>query len=148
MQGGRLADDDSNREEDESNEGAEPPPGEEQQVKLTALSKQDDAIKEEPLSPPIRYDEWDYVIGRERSSWCTLLEKPAPEGDPHAIEEILDRNQDLVNRVKYLVKAGQVELPLKFKKRLERDRPDLDACINATILLRTDVSPDPHVHTI
>jgi nitric oxide reductase NorD protein len=148
MQGARLADDDTNTGEDDGDEGMEPPPREEEQVKLTAPSKQDEGIKEEPLSPPIRYDEWDYVIGRERPSWCTLLEKPASEGDPHAIEEILERNQDLVNRVKYLVKAVQVQRPIRLKKRLEGDRLDLDACINATIDLRTGIAPDPRVHAI
>ena len=146
MQGARLADDDTG--EEEGDEQAEPPPGEEEQVKLTAPSKQDEAIHEEPLSPPIRYDEWDYVIGRERPSWCTLLERPAPEGDPHAIEDILERNQDLVNRVKYLVKAVQVQRPIRLKKRLEGDRLDLDACINAVIDLRTGIAPDPRVHAI
>jgi nitric oxide reductase activation protein len=148
MQGARLADDDSNTGEEEGDEGAEPLPGEEERVVLTAASKQDEAIKEEPLSPPIRYDEWDYVIGRERPSWCTLLEKPAPEGDSHAIQEILDRNQDLVNRVKYLVKAVQVQRPIRLKRRLEGDRLDLDACVKASIDLRAGISPDPRVHAI
>ena len=148
MQGARLADDDSNSGEDEGDEKSEPPPREEEQVKLTAPSRRDEVIKEEPLSPPIRYDEWDYVIGRERPSWCTLLEKPATEGDPRAIEEILERNQDLVNRVKYLVRAVQIQRPVRLKKRLEGDRLDLDACINAIIDLRTGVPPDPRVHAI
>jgi nitric oxide reductase NorD protein len=148
MQGARLADDDTNTAEDEGDEQSEPPPVEEQQVKLTAPSRRDEALTEEPLSPPIRYDEWDYMIGRERPSWCTLLEKPATEGDPHAIEDILDRNQDLVNRVKYLVKAVQVQRPVRLKKRLDGDRLDLDACINATIDLRTGIALDPRVHAI
>ncbi|MEO8159627.1 MAG: VWA domain-containing protein [Betaproteobacteria bacterium] len=148
MQGARLADDDSNTGEDEGDQQSEPPPLEEEQVKLSAPARKDDALKEEALSPPIRYDEWDYVIGRERPSWCTLLEKPAAEGDPHAIDDILDRNQDLVNRVKHLVKAVQVQRPLRLKKRLEGDRLDLDACINATIDLRSGIAPDPRVHAI
>ena len=146
MQGARLADDDTNSGEDEDDKGAEPPPRDDEQVKLTAPSTAHEAIKEEPLSPPIRYDEWDYVIGRERPSWCTLLEKPAPEGDPRMIEEILERNRDLVNRVKVLVKAVQVQRPIRLRKRLEGDRLDLDACINATIDLRAGIAPDPRVH--
>ncbi len=148
MQGARLSDDESNTGEEEGDQGPEPPPQEEEQVKLTAPSRHDEALKEEPLSPPIRYDEWDYIIGRERQAWCTLLEKPAPEGDPRAVEAILDRNQDLVNRVKYLVKAVQVQRPIRLKKRLEGDRLDLDACINATIDLRMRIPPDPRVHAM
>jgi nitric oxide reductase NorD protein len=148
MQGARLADDDSNTGEDERDEGAEPLPREEEQVRLAGASKRDEAVREEPLSPPIRYDEWDYVIGRERPSWCTLLEKPALEGDPRAIDEILERHEDLVNHVKYLVKAVQVQRPVRLKKQLEGDRLDLDACIDATIDLRSRIPPDPRVHAI
>ena len=37
---------------------------------------------------------------------------------------------------------------MRLKKRLEGDRLDLDACINATIDLRIRVPPDPRVHAI
>ncbi len=146
-QGARLADGEKGPEREEEEE-SEPPPGEEEKVKLTAPSKHNEQLKEEPLSPPMRYDEWDYLIGRDRPAWCTLLEKPAEEGDAHDIAEILDRNEDLVNRVKVLVKAVQVQRPVRLRRRLEGDRLDLDACINATIDLRTGVPPDPRVHAI
>jgi hypothetical protein len=147
MQGARLSDGEKgpDREEQERT-GAQAE--EEEKVRMTAPSKAVEALKEEPLSPPMRYDEWDYLIGRERPAWCTLLEKAAVEGDPKQVEAILDRNQDLVNRVKYLVKAVQVQRPVRLKKRLDGDRLDLDACINATIDLRTQVPPDPRVHAI
>lgn len=147
MQGARLADGEKGPEREEEQE-SEPPPGEEEQVKLTAPSKHNEDLKEEPLSPPIRYDEWDYLIGRERPLWCTVLEKPAAEGDPHNVEDILARNHDLVNRVEHLVKAVQVRRPKRLNKRLDGDRLDLDACINAIIDLRTGVPPDPRVHAI
>lgn len=147
MQGARLADAEKgpDREEDER---TQPQAQEDEKVKLSAPTRFSEALKEEPLSPPMRYDEWDYLIGRERPAWCTLLEKAASEGDPHQIEEILERNQDLVNRVKYLVKAVQVQRPIRLKKRLEGDRLDLDASINAMIDLRTKIPPDPRVHAI
>lgn len=147
MQGARLADGEKGPEREEEQE-AEPPPGEEEQVRLTSPSKLDESMREEPLSPPMRYDEWDYLIGRERPSWCTLLEKPAAEGDAGGVEDILARNNDLVNRVEHLVKAVQVQRPKRLNRRLDGDRLDLDACINATIDLRTGVPPDPRVHAI
>jgi len=85
---------------------------------------------------------------RERPAWCTLLEKPTDEGNPHDIDDILARNHDLVNRVKYLVKAIQVQRPVRLKRRLDGDRLDVDACIDASIDLRTGISPDPRVHAI
>lgn len=145
MQGAKLADGEKRPDREEREQG-EAEASEEEQVRLTAPTEAIETLKEEPLSPPIRYDEWDYLIGRERPAWCTLLEKSAAEGDPRQVDDILDRNQDLVNRVKYLVKAVQVQRPVRLKKRLEGDRLDLDACINATIDLRTKVRPDPRVH--
>jgi len=146
-QGARLADGEKGPEREEEEE-SQPPPGEEEGVKLTVPSRHDEQLREEPLSPPMRYDEWDYLIGRERPAWCTLLEKPAEEGNAHDIADILDRNEDLVNRVKVLVKAVQIQRPVRLRRRLDGDRLDLDACINATIDLRTGVPPDPRVHAI
>jgi nitric oxide reductase activation protein len=123
------------------------PEGREDKVRLSAPLRQQDA-PEEALSPPIRYDEWDYLIGRDRPAWCTLLEKPAVEGDAHRIDQVLERNHDLVNRVKYLVRAVQVHRPVRLRRRLEGDRLDLDACIRATIDLRSSLPPDPRVHAV
>src|SRR6266404_4041326 len=147
MQGARLTDGEKGPEREED-ERPQPQAQEEEKVRLSAPSRFSEALKEEPLSPPMRYDEWDYLIGRERPAWCTLLEKSPPEGNPHQIEEILERNHDLVNRVKYLVKAVQVQRPVRLNKRLEGDRLDLDACISATMDLRTRIPPDPRVHAI
>ena len=148
MQGARLSDGDKGPEQEQEEEEEETSAGEEEKVKLAASSKHSEVIRDEPLSPPIRYDEWDYLIGRERPAWCTLLEKPTDEGNPNDIDDILERNHDLVNRVKYLVKAVQVQRPVRLKRRLDGDRLDVDACIDASIDLRTGISPDPRVHAI
>ena len=93
-----------------------------------------------------RYDEWDYAIGMDRPAWCTLLEKDAPRGDPRAIEEVLRRNADTVNRLTSLIKAVQIQRPQHLKKQLEGDRLDIDACIDAMVDLRSGRVPDPRVH--
>lgn len=147
MQGARSSDGDKGPEQEQEEE-EETSASEEEKVKLAASSKHVEEIREEPLSPPIRYGEWDYLIGRERPAWCTLLEKPADEGNPHDIDDILERNHDLVNRVKCLVKAVQVQRPVRLKRRLDGDRLDIEACIDATIDLRTGIAPDPRVHAI
>jgi nitric oxide reductase activation protein len=148
MQGARLSTGEQESDQEELEEEQDAPTPQEQQVKLTAPTKFDLEIEEEPLSPPMRYDEWDYLIGRDRPAWCTVLEKRPEERDAHDIEDILARNEALLNRIKALVKAVQVERPKMLRKRLEGDRLDLDACINATIELRVGVPPDPRVHSI
>jgi nitric oxide reductase activation protein len=105
-----------------------------------------DAAAFEALAQPYLYDEWDYLIGLDRPGWCTLLEKPAEIGDARAIDEVLRRNEDTLNRLTSLIKAVQVQRPQRLRKQLEGDRLDLDACIDATIDLRTGRTPDPRVH--
>jgi len=143
VQSARLTEgEDAKREREEEEQSGS---SREEQVKLVAPVEHVE-LREEPLSPPRLYDEWDYLIGRERSEWCTLVEKAADEGDADEIDEILTRHHNLVDRIKYLVKAVQVERPVRLRKRLEGERLDLDACIDATIDMRTGIPPDPRVH--
>ena len=97
------------------------------------------------LSHRYRYDEWDYLIGMDRPAWCTLLEKVAPKGDPRTIEEVLRRNEDTVNRLTSMIKAVQIQRPVRLKKQLEGDRLDIDACIGAMVDMRSGRVPDPRV---
>ncbi len=143
MQAARLSEGDSGPEQEREEQACA---GEEEKAKLATSANRAQEVREEPLSPPMRYDEWDYLIGRERPAWCTLLEKPAEVGNPQDIADILERNRDLVKRVKGLVKAIQVRRPLRLKRRLDGDRLDIEACIDASIDLRTGIAPDPRVH--
>ena len=119
---------------------------EEEGAQTEAGSAQDQAALEEALAQPYYYDEWDYAIGLDRPSWCTVLEKRSRLGDAHTIDEILLRNQDTVNRLTNLIKAAQVERPLRLRRQLEGDKLDLDASIRATVDLRSGRAPDPRVH--
>ncbi|MEO8630259.1 MAG: VWA domain-containing protein [Betaproteobacteria bacterium] len=93
-----------------------------------------------------RYDEWDYAINLERPDWCTVIEKAGRLGDPRSIDEILSRNRDTVDRLTTLIKAAQIQRPIRLRKQLEGDKLDLDACISATIDLRSGRTPDPRIH--
>ncbi len=116
----------------------------------TARPEQADASEiaaiEAALLQPYVYDEWDYLVGIDRPSWCTLIEKRSPPGDPRAIDEVLLRNDETVRRLTSMIKAVQMQRPQRLKKQFEGDRLDLDACIGATIDLRTGRAPDPRVH--
>jgi hypothetical protein len=93
-----------------------------------------------------RYDEWDYAIALERPAWCTLLERRARMGDPRAIDEVLIRNQETVNRLTSLIKAAQIQRPMRQRRQLEGDKLDLDASVTAMVDLRSGRTPDPRVH--
>ena len=100
---------------------------------------------EAALLQPFLYDEWDYLIGIDRPGWCTLIEKPAATGDARVIDEVLARNDDTVRRLTSMIRAVQMQRPQRLRRQLEGDRLDLDACIGATIDLRTGRAPDPRV---
>jgi len=101
---------------------------------------------EAALLQPFLYDEWDYLIGIDRPGWCTLIEKPAAPGDARVIDEVLQRNDETVRRLTSMIRAVQMQRPQRLRRQLEGDRLDLDACIGATIDLRTGRAPDPRVH--
>jgi nitric oxide reductase NorD protein len=114
-------------------------------VQLEVPGPQDQAAIDAALAHRYSYDEWDYVIGMDRPAWCTLREKVAVKGDPRAIDEVLRRNEDTVNRLTSMIKAVQIQRPLRLKKQLEGDRLDIDACIGAMVDIRSGRTPDPRV---
>jgi hypothetical protein len=127
--------------EDDESSGGEPDKSQLEPARLDEA-----AAIEAAFAQPFLYDEWDYLIGLDRPGWCTLFEKPAAMGDAHQIDEVLRRNEETLNRLTSLIKAVQVQRPLRLRKQLEGDRLDLDASIEATIDLRTGRTPDPRVH--
>jgi nitric oxide reductase NorD protein len=114
------------------------------QTETASPSKQQSI--DEALAQPYHYDEWDYAIGLERPAWCTLLEKRAPLGEAHEIDQVLMRNQETVARLAKLIKAAQIQRPMRLRRQLEGDKLDLDAAISATVDLRSRRTPDPRVH--
>jgi nitric oxide reductase NorD protein len=131
--------------EDRGSEAAEPEEPEER-VRLEAPEPAEQAAIDDALLQPHQYDEWDYVIQMDRPAWCTVLEKPAELGDPRHIDDILRRNRDVVNRLASMIKAVQIQRPKRLKKQSQGDCLDIDACIAATIDLRSGRAPDPRVH--
>jgi len=110
-----------------------------------------DAADEQPggeidISVAYRYDEWDYAIALERPLWCTLLERRARMGDPRIIDEVMTRNQETVNRLTNLIKAAQIQRPVRQRRQLEGDKLDLDASVAAMVDVRSGRTPDPRVH--
>ena len=133
-------------------EGAEPAESQIEQRSGDGLQERGEEADAEssqqpqPLLHPYYYDEWDYAAGLERPAWCTVLEKRARKGDAHLIDEVLSRNQETVNRLTSLIKAAQIQRPVRLRRQLEGDKLDLDASVHATVDLRSGRTPDPRVH--
>ncbi len=104
------------------------------------------APEEEIGVPVARYGEWDYLIGRNRADWATIVDYPASEGRAARIDELLAQRPDLVNRVTGLIRSAKVSRPIRLRRQAEGDRLDLDACIAAAVDRRLSGFPDPKVY--
>lgn len=123
---------------------AEEPPGPEPDRERRALVPV--APEAESVSPPVKYPEWDYLIAAERPAWCTVVEKRPLHAPLASVEAILERHHALVDRIRGMVRAVQVQKPLKRRRQQEGDDLDLNAAIGALISLRSHQTPDPRVH--
>ncbi len=96
--------------------------------------------------PVARYGEYDYVIGRERPGWTTIVEYQPEPGRAGNISAILERNAETVNRLSAIVKSACVSRPERIKRQHEGETLDIDACIGSVIDRRRGDTPDPRVY--
>lgn len=96
--------------------------------------------------PVARYPEYDYVTGRERPEWTTIVEYLPPPGPAHLIDDILEMHVPVVNRITSLISSARVSRQQKVRRQHEGDFLDIDACIDATISRRLGENPNPRVY--
>jgi nitric oxide reductase activation protein len=92
-----------------------------------------------------KYPEWDRAHGVERPEWTTVREVLARPGDPHVVEEALERADVLRNRIRRLVRGVRVGRSIRLKRQLDGHDLDVDAMLEAGIALRMRQEPDPRV---
>jgi nitric oxide reductase NorD protein len=97
--------------------------------------------------PVARYPEYDYVTSSNRPDWTTLVEFAPPPGNARDIDEILENQAYVVNRIKSLIKSARVSRPERLNRQQEGEYLDLNACIEAVISRRIGETPDPHVYS-
>jgi hypothetical protein len=96
--------------------------------------------------PVAHYPEYDYVTGKERSEWTTVVEYLPPPGPAHLIDDILEMHAPVVNRITALISSARVSRPQKMRRQHEGDFLDIDACIDATISYRRGENPNPRIY--
>jgi nitric oxide reductase NorD protein len=96
--------------------------------------------------PVARYPEWDFLIGRERRDWTTLVEYLPREGRVETIDRALERYPETAHRIAALVRAAKVSRPVRLRRQSEGDRLDLEAAIVAAIDRRAGLTPSPNVY--
>ncbi len=97
--------------------------------------------------PVARYPEYDYVTGSSRPDWTTIVEFAPPPGHAYVIDDILERQAYVVNRIKALISSARVSRPQRINRQQEGEYLDLNACIEAVISRRIGETPDPHVYS-
>ena len=133
-------------EDDESppdREREEHEPCEDEEVNRATVSTQ--AYEEEGI-PVARYPEYDYLTGRERSEWATIVEYPPAPGPAGRIDRILEEQHELVARITSLIRSARVSRPQRVRHQLEGENLDVDACIQAVISRRLGETPDPRIY--
>lgn len=96
--------------------------------------------------PVARYPEYDYLTGRSRPEWTTIVEYAPKPGPAHMIDDILEQQAYVVNRIKSLITSAKVSRPQKIYRQAEGDFLDLNASIEAMISRRVGENPDPRVY--
>lgn len=96
--------------------------------------------------PVAHYPEWDYLIGRERPDWTTIVDFPVREGSLNVVKRALEEHPLVVNRITALIRSARISRPTRQRRQPEGDRLDLDACIEAAASRRRRETPDPRVY--
>jgi len=96
--------------------------------------------------PVGKYAEYDYLLGRERPDWATVLEYQPQPADTTLLDRQVQGYGDVLNRLESLVGAVRVSRPARLRARTEGDRLDLDAAIQAAIDRRAGLAPSPRIY--
>lgn len=115
----------------------------EEEVNRAALSLE--TYEQEGL-PVARYPEFDYLTGRERAEWTTILEYQPKPGPADLVERVLEQHHDLVNRITNLIRAARVGRPVRLKRQAEGEHLDIDACVESSVSRRIGETPDHRVY--
>jgi nitric oxide reductase NorD protein len=110
------------------------------------VSARETPITEDVGVPVARYGEWDYVLGREKPDWTTIVEFEPRRAATVGLDRILNEYADVENKIQKLIRSARVGRPVRMRRQPEGDRLDLEACIRASIDHRLGVSPDPRVY--
>ncbi len=99
-----------------------------------------------PISSPIHYAEWDYQTQLERPNWVTVLEKHPKMGDPVEIDDAVEKNKHIIQRIKHMIEAVQPQGVVRQRKMEDGDTIDINAAVNAMVDIRMGMQPDPRIN--
>jgi len=104
------------------------------------------AVKEDAGIPIAKRPEWDHVSGRELADWTTILEFECRQAPAEILDRVLHEYADVEQRITKLIRSARVGRASRLRRQPDGERLDLEACIRATIELRSGITPDPRVY--
>jgi len=104
------------------------------------------AVKEDAGIPIAKRPEWDHVSGRELADWTTILEFECRKAPAEILDRVLHEYADVEQRITKLIRSARVGRASRLRRQPDGERLDLEACIRATIELRSGITPDPRVY--
>jgi hypothetical protein len=92
------------------------------------------------------YPEWDRAAGVLRPDWTSVREVAPRLGEPRLIEALMERESALLGRVNRLVRSARIGRATRLRRQAEGHDFDLDALIEAGVMMRAGIMPDDKVH--
>ncbi len=96
--------------------------------------------------PPRHYKEWDYHSKSYRLDWVTLYEAKHPAGNAQVIDELLEKHQGLVKRMKQILDLLKPQNYVRIRYQEEGSELDLDVAIRSLIDFKSGAQPDPRIN--
>ena len=133
----------------ERQEQPEDPPDRERSQHDNSSKKQSGRVRQ--IDPDqgiavVKYPEWDYLSGRQRQEWTTIVEYEPRQASPVTVDRIIERYAGTEQRIQTLVRQARVSRPERLRRQAEGDRLDLNAAVRVAIDLRAGLSPEPRVY--
>lgn len=103
-------------------------------------------IDESDSLPPRHYDEWDYLSESYRPDWTTVYERLHPSADASKIDRVMDKHQDLANRMKKMIEMLKPQNKKRIRFQEEGEELDLDVALRSIIDFKSGQAPDPRIN--
>lgn len=99
----------------------------------------------EPVSDPVHYPEFDHRTQLERPAWTTLTERRPRPGAPDGLRDILVRHRGVASRIRRIIDRLRPQGVIRERKLEDGDELDLDAAVEAAVMVRLGRPPDPRI---
>ncbi len=99
----------------------------------------------EPIIGPFHYHEWDYQVQLHRPSWVSVYEHRPKRLQPDVIDGILAEHRGIVHRLRQIIDKLRPQGLTRVRKLEDGDVLDINAAVDAMVMLRIGLNPDPRI---